>query len=403
MSGRLRRLHVHRFRRVAPDTALEFDPAVNVVLGQNGSGKTTLLNLLAEVLSGRVPTVWKEGGSFSAEFDVTWAPRPASPEVSGTMVVSYASKVGQTDGSEMGEELELALTGAGQGTASLRYRDGRVVVKIDGKPAWEGSALPPKGDLFGLALKVDDPPQWARAWGAGVAGFEAVTRYAEGQEQFDALLRATVEWHGPPAGGRTLAATPWGLVEGFPGEGSPPTARFELGHSAIHEAVRAMGFEGAEVFMRPEDTDAVPIVYSDLEMNVRRRDGSTVREDKLSWGQKRFLSWWVHLASQRNYAIADELTNGLHHSWISDALDRLAGRQAFLATQNPLLLDHLEFSGPAEIERRFVLCSVRPPADGERERLEWRNATTAEAHRVFAAYQVGIQHVSELLRMEGLW
>lgn len=160
-----------------------------------------------------------------------------------------------------------------------------------------------------------------------------------------------------------------------------------------------MGFAGAQVTLRASDTAAEAVVYGDLSMEFQRTDGSWVREDKLSWGQKRFLSWWASRSD--DYVLADELTNGLHHEWIAQVLEGMEGRQAFLATQNPILLDHLEFAEPVEVERRIVRCAVSPGAG--RERLSWRNPTADEAGRFFRAYEVDIQHVSELLRLEDPW
>lgn len=79
-----------------------------------------------------------------------------------------------------------------------------------------------------------------------------------------------------------------------------------------------------------------------------------------------------------------------------------ARHQAFLATQNPLLLDHLSFASAEEVQRTFLLCDVRDEADGQQTTL-WRNMTSEEADEFFKDYQVGIQHVNDILRTRGLW
>jgi hypothetical protein len=48
-----------------------------------------------------------------------------------------------------------------------------------------------------------------------------------------------------------------------------------------------------------------------------------------------------------------------------------------------------------------VICDLQE-SDG-RERMLWRNLTPDEAAEFFNAYEVGIQHVSEILRDKGLW
>jgi hypothetical protein len=47
----LRRVHIRRFRSVAPDTTLDLGAGFVFLLGRNGSGKTTLLDLLARLVS----------------------------------------------------------------------------------------------------------------------------------------------------------------------------------------------------------------------------------------------------------------------------------------------------------------------------------------------------------------
>ena len=82
-------------------------------------------------------------------------------------------------------------------------------------------------------------------------------------------------------------------------------------------------------------------------------------------------------------------------------MNALGGRQAFLASQSPVLLDHLVFTSVADVKETFILC--RSEAAGESERMVWRNLTDAEAALFYRDYKVGIEHVGELLRTHGLW
>ena len=52
--------------------------------------------------------------------------------------------------------------------------------------------------------------------------------------------------------------------------------------------------------------------------------------------------------------IADELVNGLHHSWIEECIQAIGDRQTFLTSQNPLLLDYLSFASPEDVKRTSV-------------------------------------------------
>ena len=99
--------------------------------------------------------------------------------------------------------------------------------------------------------------------------------------------------------------------------------------------------------------------------------------------------------------IADELVNGLHHRWIDAAMTAMKGRQAFLTSQNPLLFDYVEFDSIERVRSSFVTCQLKL-VEG-REQMVWRNMTEQEARVFFEAYEVGIEHVGDILITRGLW
>ena len=124
---------------------------------------------------------------------------------------------------------------------------------------------------------------------------------------------------------------------------------------------------------------------------------ATFTHDQLSYGEKRLLTFMYHASANPEILVADELVNGLHHGWIQACLDAIQG-QAFLTSQNPLLLDYLPFSSAEEVQRRFILCDR-----DEHGAWIWRNMDEDAAGAFFRAYKVGIQHVSEILETKGLW
>lgn len=101
--------------------------------------------------------------------------------------------------------------------------------------------------------------------------------------------------------------------------------------------------------------------------------------------------------------VADELVNGLHHAWIDLLMEELGPRQSFVSTQSPLLLDYLSFESAEEVRRTFVFCTRRREGAEGATALVWQGLSDEDARAFFDAYQVGIQHVSELLRTRGLW
>ena len=99
--------------------------------------------------------------------------------------------------------------------------------------------------------------------------------------------------------------------------------------------------------------------------------------------------------------IADELTNGMHHEMVRGCIEAIGQRQAFLATQNPLLLDHLEFASIDAVRESFTLCSKELHDDSER--MTFRQMSEDEAREFFGHYGAEQQHVNEILRCLGLW
>ncbi len=93
--------------------------------------------------------------------------------------------------------------------------------------------------------------------------------------------------------------------------------------------------------------------------------------------------------------------NGLHHRWITASIEAIGQRQAFLTSQNPLLLDYIPFPSADAVEKSFVLCSSEP-REG-RPAWIWENMSKEDAQELFSAYEVGVEHVSEILQSRGLW
>ena len=142
--------------------------------------------------------------------------------------------------------------------------------------------------------------------------------------------------------------------------------------------------------------------YGRSQLYVTTHSGTRFPLEKLSFGQLRLFAFFLHSAMHPHVIVADELTNGMHHEMVDTCIDTIGERQAFLATQNPLLLDHLGFDSADEVQRTFILCDLQDAPGGERW-MHWRNMTAEESHEFFADYQVGVQHTNDILRKRGLW
>lgn len=70
-----------------------------------------------------------------------------------------------------------------------------------------------------------------------------------------------------------------------------------------------------------------------------------------------------------------------------------SGKLHVLTTMNPAVVDRMWFTSPEEVIERFLF--VR---EGEVHVLN-----EDEAYEIYSAYNVGIQHISEILRTHALW
>jgi hypothetical protein len=157
-----------------------------------------------------------------------------------------------------------------------------------------------------------------------------------------------------------------------------------------------------QVLERKTDEGADLLRLGHLGFRFFFEGGDFITHDRLSYGQKRLLTFFYYLASNPDIVIADELVNGLHHQWITACIDAIGERQAFLTSQNPLLLDYLPFTSAEQVQKSFILCKSEQQ-QGSRPRWTWENMSDEAAASFFSAYEVGIEHVSEILQSQGLF
>lgn len=87
--------------------------------------------------------------------------------------------------------------------------------------------------------------------------------------------------------------------------------------------------------------------------------GNEISHRQLSFGEKRLLAILLEYYTYPSTLIVDELANGMHHSWIERMMEQFEalGTQAFLTSQNPILLDCLPLSLETYGSRhQFVVC-----------------------------------------------
>lgn len=445
---RLKKLVVHRFRDVVPGTTLEFADGVNAIIGLNGTGKTTLLKLASAMLrydisdfgeeeydletylarSGagdpegffvwfRLQTVLDPGSPGADDTTADEGQRPRSPRPTLQVKVKDADDTLHLDlhvdadgkvtlaspEKEIGQAIlvnppflrraiNIALSSARQsGNESLSRILGNLVNML-------GLRGPGNGSTTG---RIDE----------GLEAFHALTRGASADPQGAMALQVAIEARNEqpvsfmiPNGGITAR-----LFSGLLGRDNdemewPTMTAEQIGAPHLPAAI---GAEEVEFRFSPESDetrgDTRTLTYEGCDLWARWSPHSQSKHTTWSFGQKRMAAFCYYAAcAPEGVILADELTNGLHHSMVETCFEIIGERQAILATQNPLLLDHMAFESADHMRRSFVLCELKKGPRGERQWI-WRNPTEDEAESFFRAYQVDVSHVSEILRSKGLW
>lgn len=425
---KLKRLKINRYRNVEP-CELRFSDRFNVLLGPNGAGKTTLLEMISNLLRTNL-----DDGSEPFSFEVELALSDASvtckierdeyikPVQSELPLEVHALSAGFSD--VRLPKLELQLSRADL-PKSIEVRwEYQIPLPHDGS-ASNRLIHGPHGatGLLGSATLVAARQAGGNAAGEFQHAIRNASRFDESLDMFRAItarqddvanLRPKLvsakfeEGSGKVVG---IGGIVWWILENVVArhlvEGATDVA---IGHERLHflsEAVRLLGLKAAtakfELIGKQVQKGPLASVemFSNLKFWLSRRDGSVFQDHQLSYGQKRLLTFLYYLDANPSFVIADELVNGLHHAWIEECVKAIGDRQAFLTSQNPLLLDYLSFDSVEQVKETFILCRTEP--DGDRDKMIWRNMKDDEAEMFYSAYKVGIEHVGEILRNRGLW
>jgi energy-coupling factor transporter ATP-binding protein EcfA2 len=416
---KLRRLRIEKFRNVVPGTEIRFSDGLNVLLGQNGTGKTTLLELISSVV--RSNFVELQGEEFSIEYEL----------VVGEVVIVVAlhnrqQTMAEPFFSQDGWRPSMEARIAARGATTVVHRDNGHL-RVDGAfvdaPELLGPLLGP--GVINTTIALHGLPGRRDLVVPFLANDETV-RFDESLDVFRIVMTP----------GRTLAAmhvvrsatdpTPFLLPGAWPTnltlprslavkleplyQSDPAASRFVFSDRDLEflgSAVRAMGFDRGQASIDVLARRSVGPLMDHIELgNLAFRfqfeeGGDMVFHDRLSYGQKRLLTFFCYLDMCPDIVIADELVNGLHHAWIDAAIAALGERQSFLTSQNPLLLDYLPITSPEQVRKGFIFC--RSERSERRPRWMWENMSAEDALELLAAYELGIEHVSEILQSRGLW
>ena len=416
----LNTLKIMRFRNVEPGTTLRFRNGYNILLGKNATGKTTLLELIGNAISLDLSDyAWEP---FKIEFQLTSNTRTMRVEAENARVADADSVdhayVHGVRPHELGGRANVVIEEAGR--TLLRYTVDGATVDIQA-PGQQPRTYPLRFPIFGdnLLLPVlfaTSHRQFAGDSYSLIQPFR-IFRLVRFDESLAFFERITTESR------IHLWFEPNGAVRGF-GSLAPVAVATLVAKAVKHRASLAtveiadlpllaklnslLGFRAASLYVERLEKiaateDAMEQAdYGHFRFAFTRHDGSVIDHSRLSYGQKRLLAFHFWLATFEDFAVADELVNGLHHEWISSSIEALEGRQSFLTTQHPLLLDYLQFNTEHEVVDSFILCKSTTPVAGP-ERMRWANISEKDGCAFYRAYKAGIEHVSEILVSRGLW
>lgn len=386
---KLKRLKILKYRNIKPGTELHFDDGINLILGQNASGKTTLLALISAVCRGDFREI--EGEDFQLEADLT------EDQDCFALVASNLHERAHGQQLRWSSSFEVLR----------RYPNGESkIFRFENLPRGWLSYVVFK-PTFPERIEVED------LFGNLEDNHEAY-RF---DEALDAFAACTGRLH-PLRGPATPPASRFSAIlmnedgETFFDSTYIPTEvasalenHTEVGTvlaSQIAESLASMTVNiSANVTERTSQNPTIILRVEGFTFEVKRRDGTTLHHDRLSYGQKRLIAFFYYLACNPSVVIADELVNGLHHRWIEASMKALGDRQAFLTSQNPLLFDYVEFDSVEQVRSRFITCRLED--GGGRTHMVWENMSEPDAERFFAAYQTGIEHVGDILITRGMW
>lgn len=426
---KLQWLQVNKFRSVKPGTRLTFNAGHNVLLGQNGTGKTTLLNLIAAAVKSDFTDFKDE------ELDVSYALDSEQAEMTVSVRNENRSLVTSPGMTRISSSAFAAVSAQNSSISAFsadiinKSRGGRFKVDADGKLSSIqrvdeiGPRIPIEVfghqlwvtiatglDLLGSHDGKSEPIDWFFE-NSSLFNEYATRRFDESLAYFNDIgerqIKISQESGGPlsvfgyanPSDGiqdQILAKITqrWGLDRYVLADAELPF---------LGKVVQLLDLESAEAILElqdsSEDEQTRFMRLSELKFYFRRRSGGKMSEKMLSYGQKRMLAFSNYAASARSVIVADELVNGLHHQWIRACFEMMEGKQLFLTSQNPLLLDFLGFQSVEDVRSTFVLCRW----DEDAEQMIWENMSQEAAQDFFDSYKVGFQQVGELLQTKGLW
>ncbi len=412
---KLERLRIDKFRNVKPGSDIRFADGFNIVLGRNGTGKTTLLDLISRIVR------WDFSDLEREEFAIEYELRAIVGRIYVTLSNQKTSDISAEANGLLGRgesyrQSVRALVVMTEKTTKIDFDNG--ILRKDGElvpqhPFVSFPSIFVNKVLIILLNWFNDRRLFVPFTATNAGRFDEsldVFRKTWNSEAYPGMIE-TIKRAFSPLITQVVYHPPGELMVKLETayQANPALTGFVATQDNVlfmSKAIQAMGFTAAELRLdllaRTGTPDRGSIELGNMIARFFFADGGFITQDRLSYGQKRLLMFYYYLASNPDIVIADELVNGLHHQWITACIDEIGERQAFLTSQNPLLLDYLPFSSAEQVGKSFVRCTSELD-ENQKPVWTWSNMSEEAATEFYSAYQVGIEHVSEILQSQGLF
>ena len=414
---KLRRLRIEKFRNLAKDAELSFSDGLNVLVGQNGTGKTTLLELISMIVRSDFSSLAKE--EFSIEYELAkLGEESIVVRVRNERVPVATDQLSASLGLGARETFRCSaevLSGTSR-QRILRYDQEHGLTEGD-KPPISPTDIPSCLERGFLFLYLVGSPVAARISASELVQSSNALRFDESLDLFRKLtgtpgrlanVFVSLEPRKLLSHPVLLPFIPRDVIQHMVVAYEPTKLDYSFTHDELGFLISIndmMGFSSSEIRMdvveRSASRGVESIHLGNLVFRFWWEDGTFITHERLSYGQKRLVAFFYYLACNPAIVIADELVNGLHHRWLTAAVEAVGQRQAFFTSQNPLLLDYIPITSAEQVRHSFVLCRGEP-RNGPPGWI-WENMSEEDSQELFSAYEVGIEHVSEILQSRGLW
>jgi energy-coupling factor transporter ATP-binding protein EcfA2 len=423
MPAKLTYLRVDKFRHVRPGSRVEFGGQINAVVGRNGAGKTTLLSLVSALVRNNFHEFVRDefelgfrlvDGEFALEGTL-------SNEVSANKDSAKLEFSGVCSYRDVSVHIESNATESTISYQGKQFIGRSIVPAIDAQahsfelihaarfvlPGEDGLAAMRHGES-GITIDMFQPSNQAcTRLSEGVETFlELFTRETNSHDQSPILGITFVRFEKPGwvrAGHHLTEAVLAPQLK--PPENYTDIITLDGTAQPLAQFIKVSQYIDARLILTKTSAMVKDgfgrLVFANPLVRLTTVSGNEIPHHQLSFGEKRLLAVLIKLYAYPSTIIVDELANGMHHSWLERCLELIEdlGTQAFLTSQNPLLLDWLPLSRETYASTHgLVICELTESGE-----MIWRNLSEAEVDEFFKSLDVGLQHISEIMRNKGLW